>query len=314
MDSRSDIQLVTKNKGRLAPTPSGYLHRGNGFSFVLTWLLVRKAGGELLLRIDDADAERARPEYIQDIFQCLDWLGLDWDRGPAGPDDFAAHYSQENRFPHYQQVLDLLREEGVVYACDCSRSQIRNQYANGIYRGSCRRQKRSLEDPQLAWRLEVPHGEEVCFWEVGQGECCLSLADYMGDFVVRRKGGLPAYQIASLVDDLDWGSSLVVRGEDLLYSTAAQLYLARCLARQERVPLLQQSAKAFEKAQFLHHPLMLDEKGEKLSKSAGSISLKSLREAGGNPMPVYALVADYLKLPADAAASLGELLEAFKNE
>lgn len=312
MTIAADSQQVPEIKSRIAPTPSGYLHQGNGFSFVLTWLLVREAGGKLLLRIDDADTQRARPEYIDDIFQCLDWLGLDWDSGPAGPDDFRENFSQENRFTAYQHLLELLRGAGVLYACSCSRSEIKNRYTEGIYQGFCRDRELPFTNAAHAWRIQVPR-EDVCFRELGVGRHCLSLAQTMGDFVVRRKGGWPAYQVASLADDLAWGTNLIVRGMDLLSSTAAQVYLAQCLEGQEGDTAIRQLALQFQQAQFLHHPLLLDSQGEKLSKSAGSTSLKSLREAGGTPLPVYARVAQHLNLPADAAASLNNMLQAFRE-
>ncbi|WP_224997401.1 glutamate--tRNA ligase family protein [Cesiribacter sp. SM1] len=296
-------------KSRIAPTPSGYLHKGNAFSFVLTWLLVRSAGGMLQLRIDDSDTSRSRPEYIQEIFRCLDWLGLDWDEGPESPADFTSQYSQQLRFEEYHALLEVLKNEGYLYACDCSRSRVRERWNGGVYRGSCRESRLSFDTAGTAWRIVVPE-ETICFREVGQEERCLPLAQEMGDFVVRRKEGIPAYQLASLSDDMAHGINFIVRGKDLLYSTAAQVFIASCLTSQSKNQELQQKALLFQKSVFLHHPLLLDEKGKKLSKSAGSTSIMSLREAGGNPMPIYSLVADFLSLPADAAASLSSLQKA----
>jgi glutamyl/glutaminyl-tRNA synthetase len=297
---------------RIAPTPSGYLHRGNGFSFVLSWLLMRVAGGRLLLRIDDADTSRARPEFIEDIFYSLEWLGLDWDVGPAGPDDFHKNFSQALRFAYYEQLLAALARGGRVYACRCSRSQIKSLYADGIYRGSCRSKGYPLTEANQAWRIQVPEAES-CFQEAGTGLRCLPLARQMGDFVFRRREGLPSYQLASLADDLYWGVNYIVRGEDLLYSTAAQVFLAQELSGIATDGKLQQQAKAFLKMPFLHHPLLLDEQGQKLSKSAGSAALKTLREAGGTPLSIYAQVADYLQLPTDAADSLQDLMLAARQ-
>ncbi len=299
-------------KGRLAPTPSGFLHKGNAFSFVLTWLLVRKRGGKLLLRIDDADTSRARGAYLDDIFYCLDWLQLDWDEGPVSPDHFRQHFSQEHRFGAYHQLLEVLQQQGHLYACDCSRSQIRDQSATGLYSGTCRQRQISFNNLNAAWRVAVPE-EEICFREAERGNYCISLASRLGDFVVRRKEGYPAYQIASLADDMHWNINFIVRGEDLYNSTAAQVYLAQLLAKQTQDNALREAAGYFTQASFLHHPLLLNEHGEKLSKSAGSTALKSLRAAGGNPLPIYALVASYLKLPADAAASLQDMLQAMKD-
>lgn len=308
-----DSKEIQPFRSRIAPTPSGFLHKGNGFSFVLSWLLVRSFEGKLLLRIDDADTSRARPEYLEDIFHCLDWLGLDWDEGPAGPDDFQKNYTQQLRFGNYESLLEVLVQKQQLYACSCSRSQIRRRNAKGVYGGSCRKKGLPLEKG-IPWRMLVPEEVVPCFKEWPFGERCLGLAAKMGDFVVMRREGLPAYQVASLADDIAWGTTLVVRGEDLLDSTAAQVFLAGLLATQHQNQYWQTGGAAFQQAKFLHHPLLKDEKGEKLSKSTGSTSLKSLREAGGTPLAVYALVAEYLDLPADAAASLPELLQAAKEK
>lgn len=295
---------------RIAPTPSGYLHIGNAFSFVLTWLLVRKEGGKLLLRIDDSDAARSRPEFIDDIFYTLDWLGIDYDLGPSGPDDFNRHYSQQHRAELYGDVLRALGSSGKVYACSCSRKQIRQQSSEGIYTGSCRDKGLLLQQKNIAWRIRVTAGEEIAIKDILQPQPSqLALGRQMGDFVVRRKDGLPAYQLVSLADDMHYGINLVVRGSDLLESTAAQLYLAQCLNSVHNNWQVQ--AKAFLDTRFCHHSLLKNEVGEKLSKSQGAAAVMQLREAGKGPEMVYRQVAVYAGLEEDKAERLPDLLEQF---
>jgi len=125
-------------RSRIAPTPSGFLHLGNAVNFVLTWLMVRKAGGTLRLRIDDADCLRAKPEYLEDIFCQLDWLGITWDEGPMGVDDFRGRFSQQLRLERYREFLAGLARAGHLYPCGCSRREMRNLAPDGIYPGFCR--------------------------------------------------------------------------------------------------------------------------------------------------------------------------------
>lgn len=295
---------------RIAPTPSGYLHVGNAFSFVLTWLIVRKMGGKLLLRIDDSDAARSRPEFIDDIFHTLDWLGLDYDLGPAGPDDFNRYFSQQHRAELYSDVLQAIsRSSGRVYACSCSRKQIRQQSREGIYPGSCREKGLSLNQKNMAWRIKVPEMEEVSFDDMLCRKAVqLPLGKQMGDFVIRRKDGLPAYQLVSLADDMHYGVNLIVRGSDLYESTAAQLYLAQCLNNVANNWQVQ--AKEFLGATFCHHSLIRNESGEKLSKSRGAAAVMQLREAGVGPQEVYRRVAAYAGITPQARY-LPDLLQEF---
>jgi glutamyl/glutaminyl-tRNA synthetase len=301
----------TSKKGtlsRIAPTPSGYLHAGNAFSFVLTWLLVRSMEGKLLLRIDDSDTTRSRPAFIDDIFYTLDWLGLDYDLGPHGPDDFDSNFSQRHRTDLYKSVLAELRDKtGLVYACTCSRKQIQEQNASGLYTGSCRSKKHSFTNDKAAWRIEVPAEKEIIYTELlNKGTEKVKLGSEMADFVIRRKDGLPAYQLSSLADDMHYGVNLLVRGSDLSLSTAAQLYLAEQLSHKDTK--WSKQAASFQYSLFFHHPLLSNEKGEKLSKSKGALSVARLRAAGKNPTFVYKLVADFLGLPENENFELKDLL------
>lgn len=290
---------------RLAPTPSGLLHIGNALSFVLTWVLMRGQGGRILLRIDDLDRQRYRRAYVEDIFYTLDWLGLDYDMGPAGPDEFAARYSQLHRMDLYEKWLAHLRAAGLVYACTCSRKRIRQTAMDGIrYDGHCRRSPIPLETQTAAWRVRLPEKAYVTFTEWGSPTpISKNLQAGMGDFVVRKKDAYPAYQLASVADDAHWNVNFVVRGEDLLWSTAAQYWIAE----QVGIP-------TFQEATFWHHELLLDDRGQKLAKSRGASSLQSWREAGRTPTAIYRLAAQFLDLPPAAGDSLSNLLMAFKKK
>ena len=276
---RTFVQSVgTDCQLRLAPTPSGYLHTGNALNFVLNWMAARYNKGKLLLRIDDLDADRKRPEYVQDIFDSLDWLGLDWDQGPRSVADFENNWSQHLRIPHYHKQLDQLRAAGLLFACRKSRSELAPY--QGVYPTAFREQGLSLDDSDVSWRLATPPGFP------------------MPDFVVRRRDGLPAYQIASMVDDVYFGITHVVRGLDLEPSTRAQQWLATC-----------SNDTNFLKIKFLHHLLLLDASGEKLSKSAGSDSLQALRAGGVKPEKVFQQCAMLLGLPPDGIKTAYNLLE-----
>lgn len=256
---------------RIAPTPSGWLHRGNAFSFAITHQLVQNHGGSLLLRIDDLDAPRKRPEYVQDVFDTLQWMGIAWQKGPTDAADFETNFSQHHRLHLYHTYLERLLATGQVYACTCSRKAIAMQNAAGIYPGTCRHKHLPLDTPGASLRLRTDAGNmPVQFFDhYTQQTLSIDVQLTMGDFVIRRKDGLPAYQVASVADDVYYGINTIVRGADLLTSTAAQLYIAQLLG-----------LSAFLQVQFWHLPLLTDEQGQKLSKSAGSASLQHLRQQG----------------------------------
>lgn len=268
----------TGSRVRLAPTPSGYLHAGNALNFILNWLAARlHPGARVLLRIDDLDADRKRPEYVQDIFDTLHWLGLDWDDGPRDVADFEQNWSQHLRLPLYRQALDELRAAGCLFACGKSRRDL--EPYQGKYPPEFRDQGLSLDAPDVAWRIRTPEGFPL------------------PDFIVRRRDGIPAYQLASVVDDLHFGITHVIRGADLEDSTAAQLFLAECLGRPD-----------FSRIAFLHHPLLKDEGGIKLSKSAGASALRHWRETGRTPAPVFQQAGLWLGLKTDGVLSARDLL------
>jgi glutamyl/glutaminyl-tRNA synthetase len=294
------VQTQQQIKTRIAPTPSGFLHLGNALSFAITWALARKQQGIVAMRIDDLDNARFRPEYLQDIFDTLDFMGIDFDEGPRNPKDFQENYSQLLRLPAYQAQLDKLVQRGLVYACPCSRSQINALSPQGLYPLTCRDEQLPLDTPNAAWRVCIPDGTVVTFEDQLLGTCTVALALEMPDFVVRRKDGIPAYQIASIVDDLAMGVNLIVRGEDLMLSTAAQLFLAQ-----------HTGATAFKQAAFVHHPLISAD-GSKLSKSHDSLSLTEMRKAGLTPKQLWEKLAQLLGWRNDGIADAHTFLQRFE--
>ena len=278
---------------RLAPTPSGHLHLGNAVNFVLTWLLTRRAGGVLHLRIDDLDRARLRPTYLDNIFRVIDWLGIEYDHGPSGPDDFLRHHSQLLHLPEYNAVLRrLAHQPGLVRASQRTRT--------GGPEAAV-----PLDTPGAAWRAHVPASTAICFIDAGQGATRVPLGALMPDFVIRKKDGVAAYQVASVVDDLRLGTTLIVRGLDLQPSTAAQLWLAGQLS--------ETAAFNAARVQFCHHLLLTNAAGQKLSKSqpppldAGVLGQQRDQQA------VFESVAKLLALPLGAAESLATLQQAFHS-
>lgn len=256
---------------RLAPTPSGFLHQGNAFNFLLNWGYARQLGANVLLRIDDLDAGRSRVEYLEDIFETLHWLGLDWDEGPKNVNDFQQNWTQELRLPNYQKQLEYLVEKGLVFACDCTRKSLRTSGFTGVYPNICVEKRLPLTS-DLPWRVRVPKGTVISVQDAKLGRIDVDLYENLGSFVIKTREGIPAYQLASLCDDVLFGVTHVIRGQDLLHSTAAQLYLAECLGFER-----------FYNIQFYHHALLTNNEGDKLSKSAGSLSVKYLREHDFKP-------------------------------
>jgi glutamyl-tRNA synthetase len=296
-------------KTRIAPTPSGALHLGNAWSFVLTWLKARSENGRIHLRIDDLDAARFRAEHLDDIFASLRWLGLDWDTGPRDTAEFHAAFSQRLKLERYGQAMDQLRTAGHTYLCTCSREQIRQNATDSgrppfVYPGTCRNKPPSeAGEPggPAAWRYRVPAGPARARDAAG-GAFDLHPDRDLGDIVLRQKNGDPSYHLASVADDEDAGINFVVRGLDLLPSTGAQITLASALGYE-----------TFPRARFWHHALILGDDGVKLSKSQGAESLRSLRArfaaAGEGPAPVYRFFGAALGLPRAACAR--DLLEGF---
>ena len=259
--------------GRFAPSPSGRMHLGNLFCALLSWLSVKSRGGRWILRIEDLDTARCRPDYARQVEEDLRWLGLAWDEGGSagGPD---APYFQSQRTALYESALARLQGMGLVYPCFCTRAQLHAASAphreDGltVYPGTCRGltpediARREAAGRKGALRLRVPE-ETVTFTDGHLGEVTEYLPTDCGDFLLRRSDGLFAYQLAVVVDDARMGVTEVVRGADLLSSTARQLYLYRLLGLQP--------------PRFAHCPLLLAADGRRLSKRDGDQSLENLR-------------------------------------
>jgi glutamyl-tRNA synthetase len=287
-------------RGRYAPSPSGRLHLGNARTALLAWLQVRAAGGSFVLRVEDLDPQRSKPEHERSQLDDLRWLGLDWDEGPdvGGPH---RPYRQSERGDAYRDALARLD----VYACICTRKELRETSlaphgAEPIYPGTCRDRPADPErSASLRWR--VPAGE-VGFDDLVLGPRCQDVAREVGDFVLRRGDGAWAYQLAVVVDDAAMAITHVTRGADLLDSTARQILLQRALGLP--VPV------------HAHVPLIVGPDGEKLSKRHGAMDLGQLRERGIDPRLVVAILArscDLLpaELDPDTRLEPRELLAGF---
>jgi glutamyl-tRNA synthetase len=259
-------------------------------NFVLIWLWVRRTGGVLRLRIDDCDTPRSKPEHMEDIFQSLAWMGMDWDEGPRSADEEIRIYAQALRGVRYAALTDQLIATGRVFACECSRKELQLRPCD------CRTKKLSLDQPDTALRIETT-SEAIAVQDVKRGTQLVILDKEMKDFVIRRRDRIPAYQIVSLADDIDQDINLIIRGEDLLTSTAAQLYLASLIG-----------AEKFAETTFYHHPLLYNEQGQKLSKTSGSPSLKAMRESGTSPEQFYIRISELLDVK-QKCTSLRELLQ-----
>lgn len=264
--------------GRYAPSPSGRMHLGNIFTALISWLSARASGGRWILRIEDLDPQRSKPEYARLIEDDLHWLGLDWDEG--GLDNAGSHgpYSQSQRSHIYKEYLDKLIACGLLYPCSCRRADIMATQAphqsDGriIYQGTCR----PAEQPSFA--TEVPEGkalrlfvpdEVISFTDRVYGLQQSNLRNDCGDFVVRRADGAWSYQLAVVVDDGLMGVNEVVRGNDLLLSTAQQLYLYRLLD--------------LPAPRFAHLPLICNTAGQRLSKRDNAASMAELRQRHSAP-------------------------------
>jgi len=270
---------------RIAPTPSGYLHLGNAYSFLLTKALAKKHGAKILLRIDDLDRDRYRSEYVQDIFDTLDFLEIQIDQGPKNLLEMEFTWSQVHRLPLYTEALEQLKQKKLTFACTCTRAQILQIDPTGVYLGQCLDRRLSLDREQVAWRINTLDADFLQFQEYPQQPKSSILPEEATCYVVRKKDGLPAYQLCSLIDDLHYGVDLIVRGQDLYPSTLAQLDLARLLGKD-----------TFAQTTFYHHPLLKSLDQKKLSKSAGSSSIKTLREEGKSLADLFLLLGKSLGL------------------
>jgi len=258
-------------KGRFAPSPSGRMHLGNIYTALISWLSVRKQNGTWLLRIEDLDRQRCKAEYTKVLMDDLQWLGLDWDEGPRSVDD--VQYFQSKRDNLYLNAFEQLCEKNLVYDCFCSRADLLASSAPQtpgdfqIYSGKCRsltaQEKLQLSQTrQPAQRIALPNSQ-LSFVDGHYGKQSVNLQKECGDFIVRRADKNFSYQLAVVVDDALMGVTEVVRGRDLLSSTAQQLFLYKSLG--------------FNAPHFCHVPLLITQEGRRLSKRDHDISMEVLR-------------------------------------
>lgn len=247
-------------KGRFAPSPTGIMHLGNVMCALLSWLSAKSKGGAWVLRIEDLDPDRSRRQFADRLMRDLEWLGLTWDEGP---------YFQSERHDRYAAALERLCAMDLVYPCFCTRADIMATQAphesDGriVYAGTCRARTYNKEDMErAALRLKVPD-REIAFTDGHYGPQRVNLSRHCGDFVIRRKDGAWAYQLAVVVDDAEMGITEVVRGSDLLLSSPQQIYLAELLG----YPL----------PSFIHLPLLCNAQGQRLSKRDKSLDMEALR-------------------------------------
>lgn len=266
------------NLTRIAPTPSGYLHLGNAYSFALTAAIAESCGSGILLRIDDLDRERAEILYVNDIFDTLNFLDIPWQRGPRNAEEYKREWSQLLRLNIYRPALDKLAQSGSVFGCTCSRKQLQAPQ----YECNCAHKNIPLETAGVAWRIST-NNRVLTINTLTQGPINLALPAEIKNFVVRKKDGYPAYQLTSLLDDLHFGVDLIVRGEDLWPSTIAQHYLASVL----NIP-------SFSHITFHHHKLLMNDSETKLSKSAASTSIQYMRGQGAPSTQVYTQIGQML--------------------
>jgi glutamyl-tRNA synthetase len=297
-------------RGRIAPSPTGLLHLGHARTFWIAWQRARRAGGQLILRNEDLDPQRSKPEFVQAFLEDLRWLGLDWDEGPD-IGGLHAPYNQSERNHLYRDALQRLIASGHAYPCYCSRKEVqlsaRAPHAEdeeAIYAGTCRpsgkssgfgvsgfelsradtmkasgsqqpgtRNPKPETNRKPCWRFRVPDGESIRFVDGHFGPQEYVAGRDFGDFVIWRPDDVPAYQLAVVVDDALMGITEVVRGADLLVSTARQISLFRALG--------------WEPPAFYHCPLMMDVHGVRLAKRNDALSLNALRVQGMSPETLH---------------------------
>lgn len=300
----SGTSNVNPYRGRLAPSPTGLLHLGHARTFWIAAQRAIQHGGQLIFRNEDLDSQRCRPEFVQAMMEDLRWLGIEWSEGPdcGGP---LGPYTQSERRGHYREAWNKLYERGMIYPCTCSRKDVaqavgapNDLHDEPVYSGRCRppifgaaglRPFDSLragyretdeaavstcsvdlsahsEPAGMNWRFRVPDGEEICFTDLHLGPQCMIAGKDFGDFIVWRRDDVPAYQLAVVVDDAAMRITEVVRGADLLKSTARQILLFLALG--------------LNPPNYYHCDLVRDSNGLRLAKRHDSLSIRKLREMG----------------------------------
>ena len=293
---------MTAYRGRLAPSPTGYLHLGHARTFWVAYQRARASAGTLIFRNEDLDQQRSRPDFVTAMFEDLRWLGLDWEEGPDLPRDTRetsrgeyGPYIQSLRRSFYLEAWRKLRDGGFIYPCTCSRRDLERALSAPHeslppavlhpgeqnlapddelpYPGSCRNKIISTRDYSspagVSWRFRVPDNESVSFHDNYFGPQLFVAGQDFSDFLIWRRDDIPAYQLAVVVDDEAMRITEVVRGADLLRSTARQLLLI--------------SALRYRTPHYFHCPLLRDENNLRLAKRHDSLSLRRLRESGVDP-------------------------------
>ena len=272
-------EQIIQYRGRLAPSPTGFLHLGHARTF---WIAAQRAAerdGVLILRNEDLDPQRCRSEFVEAMYEDLLWLGIEWSEGPdcGGP---YAPYSQSERREFYLKEWRGLRDAGVIYPCTCSRKDVAQAAAapnnelddEPIYPGTCRERTDASDFSTPAgvnWRFRIPNNEEIAFDDLHLGPRRYVPGQDFGDFLVWRRDDVPAYQLAVVVDDAAMRVTEVVRGADLLKSTARQILICRALN--------------LELPQYYHCDLVRDESGNRLAKRQDALSIRHLRNLGWTP-------------------------------
>lgn len=277
--------------GRYAPSPSGIMHLGNLASCLLTWLDMRRLGGRLIFRMEDLDPDRSRPEYAESIAAALSVLGLGWDEGY--PD---RGYSQSERTPLYEDIFDMLLHRDMLYPCYCSRSSRLAHSEKCRCRELSRIQRQELDRQgrRCAWKIKVPD-KCISFTDGHYGSFTENIAD-SGDFIIRRSDGVFAYQLAVSFDDMAMGIDRVVRGRDILPSTARQIWLISELG-----------GKAPE---YCHAPLLITGSERKLSKRFGDLGTDRLLERY-SPEELIGYLGALLGISGGSPVSADELIGGF---
>ena len=271
-------------RGRLAPSPTGLLHLGHARTFLTAARRAAEKQGTLILRNEDLDPQRSRAEFVSAMIEDLYWLGIRWSEGPDCNGPYGP-YSQSERRAHYLEAWRELRDAGAIYPCTCSRKDLADAASapndvddEPIYPGKCRGRTdaAALSEPAgVNWRFRVPDGEAMAFSDLNLGGQSYVASNDFGDFLVWRRDDVPSYQLAVVVDDAAMRITEVVRGADLLKSTARQLLLIRALG--------------YSTPDYFHCELLRDETGNRLAKRHDALSIRRLRERGMSAAQVMEL-------------------------
>lgn len=288
---------------RLAPSPTGAVHLGNARTFLINWLVARQNRWRIILRIEDLDSPRVKPGADAQLIQDLRWLGLDWDEGPI---------YQSGRTDRYKNAVDLLLRLKLAYPCVCTRREAalaasapHAEDGASIYPGICRGRFASVADARRlsgrnpTIRFHVPE-KPIEFHDAFRGPVrFFNVQAQLGDFVIAKSDGTAAYQLAVVVDDAEMNVTQVIRGDDLVESTARQMLLYRALGMEEKIPC------------YTHLPLVLGPDGRRLAKRHGDTRLAHYRQAGWSAGRIRCLLARWCGVDCQGEISLGELLRLF---